>query len=143
NPDQVIFTGSGSEADNLAVYGVAMHALSTARHKGAIVGAKPPRVLASAIEHPAVRKTVESLSALGIDARLIPVTPKGEIDRKAFLELLTPETVLVSIHQVNNIMGAVFPVEELAKAAKAKVPDVIFHTDAVQAFGRVQAPTAP
>lgn len=140
NPDQVIFTGSGSESDNLAVLGVAMDAF--ARRQAGAVG-PPIRVLASAIEHPAVRKAVQSLAAFGIDAKLIPVTREAQIDRDRFLELLTPETALVSIQALNNIVGSVLPVEELARLAKERVPGVIFHTDAVQAFGRIDVPTAP
>lgn len=141
-PEQIIFTGSGSEADNMAVYGVAMDALAK-RIASGTVSAPRPRVIASAIEHPAVRKTVESLSALGIDAVLAPVTDQAQVDVPKFMELLTPETVLVSILRLNNIVGSILPVEELAKKAKEKVPGLIFHTDAVQAFGRVDVPTAP
>ena len=67
SPGQVLFTGGGTEADNMAVYGVALPALARVKQ-----GAKP-RVLCSAIEHPAVRQTVLSLEALGFDAKLIPV----------------------------------------------------------------------
>ncbi len=142
DPDQVIFTGSGSESDNLAVLGVAMDAFAR-RRAGAGAGGPPIRVLASAIEHPAVRKAVQSLTAFGIDARLIPVTREAQLERERFLELLTTETALVSIQSLNNIVGSVLPVEELARIAKERVPGVIFHTDAVQAFGRVDVPTAP
>jgi cysteine desulfurase len=138
SPAQVIFTGGGTEADNLAVYGVALRALSEARTKGT-----RPRVLCSAIEHPAVRQTVLSLESLGIDAQLIPVVERnGQLQQDRFLELLTPETVFVSVHRVNNIIGAVLPVEELARAAKERVPGLVFHTDAVQAFGKVELPKA-
>jgi cysteine desulfurase len=102
--------------------------------------AKKPRVLASSIEHPAVRKTVLSLEGLGCDPELIPVDKNGQIDLGVFDELLTPETLLVSVHEVNNILGTILPVEELARRAKKKVPDVIFHTDAVQAFGKIPVP---
>jgi cysteine desulfurase len=132
--DQVIFTGSGSEADNLAVYGVAMQALAQKREPSAV------RVLCSATEHPAVRKTVESLKALGIDAQFIPVDSQGQIDEKKLIELATPSTVLVSIQQVNNITGAVLPVEHLAKLVKSRAPNAVFHTDSVQAFGKVDLP---
>ena len=139
SPEQVIFTGSGSEADNLAVYGVAMEALVRQKR----TGGPSPRVIASATEHPAVRKTVQSLTALGIDAQLVPVDSKGQINKEKLLELLTPETVLVSIQRVNNIVGSLLPVEELAKLCKEKVPHLTFHTDAVQAFGKVEVPTFP
>ncbi|MBC7691284.1 MAG: cysteine desulfurase [Methylotenera sp.] len=146
-PEQIIFTGSGSEADNLAVYGVAMDALAkrTAGIKaGKLDSSSPfPRVICSATEHPAVRKTVQSLQALGFDVQLAPVDEQGQLLQKNYLELLTSETVLVSIHRVNNIVGTILPVEELAQIAKQQVPGVIFHTDAVQAFGRVDVPTSP
>ena len=140
-PDQVIFTGSGTEADNLAIYGVAMKRMIESRAESRGVG--PGRILVSATEHPAVRKTALSLIPLGFEVELLPVDSRGQIDRTRFAELLTPETFLISIHQVNNIMGAVHPVEELAKLAKKKVPGVLFHTDAIQAFGRVKLPRAP
>lgn len=141
DPEQVIFTGSGSEADNLAVYGIAMEAL--ARRKTAKAESEPPRVLCSATEHPAVRKTVQSLTALGVDAQLIPVDERGQIRRDKFLELLTPNTLLVSVQQVNNITGTVLPVQELARLTKERVPEAVFHTDAVQGFGKAQTITAP
>lgn len=136
-PQQVIFTGSGSEADNLAVYGTALHAL------GCRQGSEKLRILASATDHPAVRKTVLSLSHLGMDPQLIPVDSKGQIRQDSFEELLTPSTLLVSIQQVNNITGAILPVEELAAFAKKRMPGVIFHTDAVQGFGKTRTVTAP
>jgi cysteine desulfurase len=141
SPEQVIFTGSGSEADNLAVYGVTMDALAKrcARNEPGPM----PRILVCSTEHPAVRKTAASLAALNIDVQFLPVDCDGQIDRSRFDELLTPETVLVSIQRVNNITGAVHPVEELARFAKERVPSLIFHTDAVQAFGRVDVPIYP
>src|SRR3954465_10317876 len=75
--EQVIFTGSGSESDNLGVYGVAMEAFIKRKghvlDKPASAKTTPPRILVSAIEHPAVRKTALSLAALGMDVQLIPV----------------------------------------------------------------------
>lgn len=140
-PSQVIFTGSGSESDNLALYGVAMAALA-ARQKSP-ASEKAPRVICSAIEHPAVKKTAQSLSALGFDVQLAPVTSDAQIDVPGLMNLITPETILISIMRVNNIVGSILPVEKLATLAKEKAPNVIFHTDAVQAFGRVDVPKAP
>ena len=139
SPDQIIFTGSGSEADNLAIYGVAMDALIKQK---ANPGSPPPRILTTAIEHAAVRKTVQSLAPFGIEVHFVPVDENAQVNRDRFLELLTPNTVLVSIQQVNNIVGSQLPVEDLAKLAKQKVPTLIFHTDAVQAFCKVKQPTA-
>lgn len=132
-PSQVIFTGSGTEADNLAIYGVALPALARPE-------SRRKRVLASSIDHPAVRKTVLSLGSLGLDAQLIPVDAQGQVRGDELDRLVGPETLLVSIHQVNNIMGAILPVAELAQLAKQKNPGLVFHTDSVQAFGKVAPP---
>lgn len=140
SPRQVIFTGSGSEADNLAIYGVSMAAWIRSRNEKS---PSPIQVLFSATEHPAVRKTAQSLTSFGIDVQPIPVDSQGQIQTDRLLELLTPSTVLVSIHLVNNIIGTILPVEELAHMAKKKAPGILFHTDAVQAFGKVPCPQAP
>jgi cysteine desulfurase len=131
-PEQVIFTGSGTEANNLAIYGTALNAI----HRRS----ESMRILYSAIEHPSVRRTVQSLQDFGMDAHSIPVDSEGQIVESQFEGLLTPQTLFASIHRVNNIVGIQLPVDELAKKAKAKVPHLIFHTDAVQAFGRVPIP---
>ncbi|MCM2323537.1 MAG: aminotransferase class V-fold PLP-dependent enzyme, partial [Oligoflexia bacterium] len=135
-PDQVVFTGSGTEADNLALSGVALKWLENPDRPAF-------RVLASATDHPAVRKTALSLASFGAEARLLPVDRAGQLRREEFLELLTPSCALCSVQQVNNITGAVLPVEELAALAKERVPGLIFHTDAVQAFGKLRHPSAP
>lgn len=137
-PEQIVFTGSGSESDNLAIYGVVLSVL--ARRIQEKSSAPPPKVLVSATEHAAVRKSAESLRDLGCEVELIPVDRKGQIDLPRFLAQLTPNTALVSIHQVNNIVGALHPIEDLARMAKNKVPDLIFHSDCVQAFGKVPPP---
>ncbi len=140
-PEQVVFTGSGSEANNLAIYGIALDRLaqiSQNKNQNAPTG----RILCSAIEHPAVRKTVQSLNSLGFETATIPVNRQGQIDENAFLDLLTPHTFLVSIQQVNNIIGSILPVEDLAKKAKLKIPHLVFHTDSIQAFAKIPTPKA-
>ncbi|MGE0616418.1 MAG: cysteine desulfurase family protein [Bacteriovoracia bacterium] len=140
-PDQVIFTGSGSESDNLAVCGVAMAAMAEPKHRP--TDPAPMRVIASCIEHPAVKSAVESLKAFGFDVQFVKVDQDGKINEQMLDEMLTPATLLVSIMTVNNIVGSVQDIEGLAKKVKAKVPHAIFHTDAVQAFGKVDIPRAP
>lgn len=150
NPSQIIFTGSGSEANNLAIVGVAMQALSKPA-AGTSNGAsnKLKRIIVSAIEHPSVKKTAESLASFGpgnpyfFDIQFAPVDSNGQIIRERLFELLTPETILVSIMQVNNIMGSIQKVEEIAKEVRKRQARVLFHVDAVQSFCKIPAPTAP
>ncbi|MBY0469651.1 cysteine desulfurase [bacterium] len=139
-PEQVIFTGGGTESDNLAIQGTALRILSRAKNPDEVART---RVLASATEHPAVTKTVTSLKDFGFDCQFIPVKGDGQIDLDRFSQLLSQDTAIVSIQQVNNILGTVHPVEDLARFAKKVNPSLIFHTDAVQAFGKVPSPKAP
>lgn len=132
--EQVIFTGSGSESDNLAIYGVALDALAK--------GKKGARVITSASEHAAVKKSVQSLESLGFDVQLAPLKSDGQIDEPRLLELINPNVILVSIHRVNNILGTLIDVENLARLCKQKQPSLIFHSDCVQAFGKVDLPKA-
>ncbi len=134
-PNQVIFTSSGTESDNLAIYGSTMPWFLSATRQTI-------RVLASAIEHAAVRNTVESLNAFGANIHWIPVQSDGQIDSEKYLELLTPETSFITIQQVNNLLGTILPVDDLATEAKSRVRDLIFHTDAVQSFGKIDVPRA-
>lgn len=138
NPDQIIFTGSGSEADNLALYGVCL-----ARPASVARGASQCHLLVSSIEHPAVRNTALSLKDLGVDVEFLPSGPDARVRKQDLLDRIRPETTLISIQHVNNIVGTVTDVEALATAAKAKNPHVVFHTDSVQAFGKVPLPKAP
>lgn len=139
-PDQVIFTGSGSEANNLAIQGVVTAKLCC----------KPPqnpKILTSPIEHPAVLQAARSLKDLQVDHEFVPVELDSshenvKIRESEFLEMLTPQTAMVSIMTVNNITGAILPVQEIAKKVKAKNPNIIFHTDAVQALGKTELPTS-
>jgi cysteine desulfurase len=134
-PEQVIFTGSGTEANNLAISGIAL-----AAHLNRPSEKPPVTVLTSSTEHPSVRKTVESLNAFGIDTQTVPVDRTGQLNREKFWALLTASTAVLSLHQINNIVGTVLPIEEIARLAKEKVPHLIVHTDAVQAFGKITVP---
>ena len=129
--DQVIFTGSGTESDNMAIMGVAL---------GALAKGKTTKVITTSVEHPAVKQCVESLTDFGIQVDFIPVGEDGALDEEALFEMLTEDTSLVSIMRVNNIMGRVYPVEELAKKIKEKVPSCLVHSDCVQAFTKVDVP---
>jgi cysteine desulfurase len=121
-PGEIIFTSGGTEANNLAIKGLA---LATPRGK---------RIVVSAVEHPSVLETVEYLERLHAFTLVrVPVDPDGVVDLKALAAELTPETTLCTVMYANNEVGTIQPVEEIARLCReAKVP---FHTDAVQAAG--------
>lgn len=125
-PTELRFTSGGTEANNLAVFGTARAGRNTGR-----------RVLISAVEHPSVMKAAEQLSREGFDVRQIPVDRFGVVSLDAFRLLLTDDTVLVSVMAVNNELGAIEPVREIAAELKARKSRALFHVDAVQAFGKL------
>jgi cysteine desulfurase len=91
--------------------------------------------MCSAVEHPSVMKTMEHLKALGAQVDFIPVNRNGELDMEFFDAHLTPKTALVSVMAANNETGTLFPIKELAR--KAHAVGALFHTDAVQMFGKL------
>jgi cysteine desulfurase len=116
---EIVFTSSGTEADNLALVGV-MSAIAPPRH-----------VVASAIEHQAVLSSLKHLEARGHEVTLLPVDGAGLVDPAQFAAALRPSTALVSIMYANNELGTVQPIAELAAIAAER--GVVFHTDAVAA----------
>ena len=132
--EQIIFTGSGSESDNLAIYGTVL-----SKH----LKNKNCHVLVSNTEHPAVLKAAQSLADFGVETGLVPVDKTGGISFETIKTQLKLNTLLVSIHRVNNITGAVFPIEEFAKEVKTTNDEILFHSDCVQAFGRISVPASP
>jgi len=125
-PNQVIFTSGGTEADNLAVVGAAL----AARERG-----DPFRVAVSAIEHKAVLEAAHWVTALGGETIVIPVTSSGLLDEAALDDALRRDLALVSVMWANNEVGVLQPVGRIA--ARCRAAGVAFHSDAVQAFGRV------
>jgi len=115
-PGEVVFTGGGTEADNLAVLG---------RH-----AVRPGPVVCSAIEHHAV---LHSCAASG-DCRLAPVGSDGVLDVDALADLLDDDVTLVSVMLANNEVCTIQPLDEVATALHERAPNAVFHTDAVQAF---------
>jgi len=122
SPDEITFTASGTEADNLAVLGLVAS------------GAKA-RVVASAIEHPAVLKPLRHLADSGVEVDLLPPDEEGIIRPGVLLEALRRPASLISVMAANNVTGVLQPVAELAAVAKER--GALFHTDAVQAAGKV------
>ncbi|MGE3062889.1 MAG: cysteine desulfurase family protein [bacterium] len=120
----VFFTGSGTESDNIAIKGVAR------RYKN-----KGTHIITSAIEHHAVLKSVEQLSKEGFTFDIARVGEDGIVDIEHLKSLIKPETILISVMYANNETGAIQPIEEIGKLAKEK--GIYFHTDAVQAAGKL------
>jgi cysteine desulfurase len=123
SPDEIIFTGCGSESDNLAVRGAA---LAARRETGA------NHVLVSAVEHHAVLNTAVALADEdGFESQLIPPDEYGQITPEAVASLLRPDTAVVSVMTANNEIGTVNPISRIG--AKCREQGIVFHTDAVQA----------
>jgi cysteine desulfurase NifS len=123
-PRRIVFTGGGSEANNLALKGVAFSCCEKSKH-----------VITSSIEHPAVLETCEFLEKLGCDVTYLEVDRNGWLDPQSLAAAITDETVLVSLMMANNEVGTILPIKELCEAAHEK--GVLFHTDAVQAVGKI------
>ncbi len=120
---EIVFTGSGTEADNFAIRGV--------------LDAFPEKndVIISAIEHPAVLETAHYLEKKGVRITYVPVDKYGTIDLDFLKDSITPQTALISIMHANNEIGTIQPLEEVCKIAKTK--GIPVHTDAVQSFGKI------
>jgi cysteine desulfurase len=123
-PREIVFTGGGSEADTLAVVGAARAARGRGRH-----------VVTSAVEHHAVLHATDLLRDEGYEVTVLGVDAAGRVEPDAFAAALRPDTVLASIMLANNELGTLQPIPELARAARRR--GVVFHTDAIQAPGRV------
>src|SRR5881628_1939595 len=125
-PNQVIFTSGGTEADNLAIIGAAL----ASRDRGG-----PFRVAVSAIEHKAVLAAAHAVARLGGEEIILPVNGQGEVGEDALSEALARGVAVVSVMWVNNEIGVVQPVARLA--ARCREAGVPFHVDGVQAFGKI------
>jgi cysteine desulfurase len=121
---EIVFTASGTEADAMALWGVVRAA-----------GDRPCHIVTSSIEHPAVLECCLGLRRLGVETTLLPVSGEGIVDPADLQRAMRPETRLVSIMAANNVLGTLQPVAELARVARAH--GVLFHTDAVQAAGKI------
>ncbi|HDN95547.1 MAG TPA: cysteine desulfurase NifS [Thermoplasmatales archaeon] len=121
--NEIVFTGSGTESDNLAIKGIAYK-----HRKG--------HVITSKIEHPAVLETCKYLEKKGFDVTYLPVDKYGLVDPKQVEEAIRDDTILISIMHANNEIGTIEPIEEIGKIAKKH--GIPFHTDAVQSVGKIE-----
>jgi cysteine desulfurase len=125
---EIVFTSGGTESDNLALAGILQPYLDRG---------EPAHLITSAIEHHAVLYAAESLEKRGIEVTYLKPTRDGVIDPATLEAALRPHTRLVSIMLANNETGAIQPVGKLARITKAHSPGTLFHTDAVQAAGKL------
>ena len=124
--DRVFFTSGGTEADNWAILGTAQR-----------FGKKNKHIITTAIEHHAVLNTMKVLEAQGFEITYLQPDALGRITADALKAALRKDTILVSIMMVNNEVGSVMPISQMAKLTHRLAPDAIFHTDAVQGFLKV------
>jgi cysteine desulfurase len=123
--DEIVFTGGATEANNLALLGVASASGKARRH-----------LVISAIEHPAVMHPAQHLSEMGWDLTVVPVDGYGRVDPRAVAAAVRPDTALVSIMHANNEVGTIQPIAEIARLIKPA--GALLHTDAAQSAGKVE-----
>ena len=125
-PDRVFFTSGGTEADNWAIF-------STAKR----YGKKNKHIITTAIEHHAILNCMKELEAQGFEVTYLQPDETGTVTAEALKASLRKDTILVSIMMVNNEVGSVMPIQQMAKLTHKLCPDAIFHTDAVQGFLKI------
>ncbi len=123
DPGEIVFTSCGTESDSTAIY--------------AAIASNPDKrhILTTRVEHPAVINLCEHLSKKGFRVTFVPVDRKGRLDVDHLYRHLTDDTAVVSVMWANNETGVIFPVEEIARTARER--GILFHTDAVQAVGKI------
>lgn len=124
---EIVFTSGGTESNNLAIIGSAMANRRAGMH-----------VITSSIEHASVSNPMAYLEEQGFEVTYLPVDSKGVISMEALKNAIREDTILVSLMQVNNEIGAIQPIEEAGKIIKAANPDIVFHVDAIQAYGKMR-----
>jgi cysteine desulfurase len=123
-PSEIVFTSGGTEADNLALFGIVTRGAQPRRH-----------MITTAIEHHAVLNTAQALETQGVDVTYVAAGRTGIVDPDDIREAIRPETALVSVMLANNEIGTIQPIEEIGRIATEH--DICFHCDAVQAAGRL------
>ena len=128
-PIELIFTSSGTEGDNHAIKGLAYAQKNKGNH-----------IITTKVEHPAVLSTCKHLQKEGFEVTYLDVDKDGLISLDALKAAITPKTILISVMYANNETGVLFPIKEIGQIAKEK--GVAFHTDAVQAAGKIKIDVA-
>lgn len=122
---EILFTSGGTESDNLALIGGALANKRNGNH-----------IIITSVEHAAVSQPALYLQEQGFEITYLPVDAQGRVKMSALEAVLRPDTIMVSTMLVNNEVGAVMPVEEIAKMVHEKSPKALYHVDAIQGFGK-------
>ncbi len=125
DPEQILFTGSATESNNTALFGTVQANLGR-RH-----------IISTAVEHPSVWEVCKELKRRGLEVTFLPVNRRGELELDEFVRALRTDTLLVSIMLANNETGVIFPLERIARIVKETNPEILVHTDATQAIGKI------
>ncbi len=126
-PSELVFTSGGTESNNMALIGTALANKRAGNH-----------IITTRIEHASVYQPLLFLEELGFNVTFAPVDEAGRVKIDELVDAVTDETILVSVMYVNNEIGCVEPVAEIAKRIKEKNPKVLFHVDAIQAYGKMK-----
>lgn len=126
-PKNIYFTSGGTESDNLAIIGSAQAYKRRGKH-----------LITTKIEHPAVLNSFKYLEGEGFEVTYLPVNELGVVSPEDLKAALRNDTIIVSVMHTNNEIGSLMPIEEIGKIIKEKNPEIIFHVDAVQGFGKAQ-----
>lgn len=124
NLSEILFTSGGTEGDNWVVKGTAMEKRAFGRH-----------IITSSVEHPAVHNSMEQLAQLGYEITYLPVDDEGRVSATELKAAIRPDTILVSVMAVNNEVGSIQPLQEIANVLK-DYPTIHYHVDAVQGIGK-------
>src|SRR5579862_2547673 len=123
-PQEIVFTSGGTEADNLAIFGVVRHSKRPQRH-----------IVTTVIEHPAVLNACAQLEREGVEVAYVRVGSSGVVDPDDIRRALRPSTLLVSVMHANNELGTIQPIAEIARITREAA--VYLHSDGVQALGKL------
>ena len=126
-PSELVFTSGGTESNNMALIGTALANKRAGNH-----------IITTRIEHASVYQPLLFLEELGFKVTFAPVDEAGRVKIDELVDTVTDDTILVSVMYVNNEIGCVEPVAEIAKRIKEKNPKVLFHVDAIQAYGKMK-----
>ena len=124
---EIVFTSGGTESNNLAIIGSAMANQRAGKH-----------IITTAIEHASVAAVVSFLEEQGFEVTILPVDENGQISLEELEAAIREDTILVSMMQINNEMGAIEPVAEAGALIKKKNPNTLFHVDAIQSYGKLR-----